>query len=211
MAAEYAASGIASSPSWLERIPFTSGLPMPSINSSIEILYPALCRYAGSSLMTSNKAIGNPVLSFNSQMFGKSASIIVTPSPSSVCSSRLPCSSTSSSRFSQNRVLGNPILIDLRLTSILPGEALSAIAASSNAISCIVLAMGPIVSLVLEIGITPSPGYRPTVGLKPKIPQSADGIRTEPPVSVPKPAGNCRELTADPVPPEEPPGIFDLS
>ena len=33
-------------------------------------------------------------------------------------------------------------------------------------------------------------------------------MRTEPPVSVPNPAGNCPELIATAVPPEDPPGII---
>ena len=43
------------------------------------------------------------------------------------------------------------------------------------------------------------------------MPQSAAGIRVEPPVSVPSPAGTMRAAIAAAVPPEEPPGMRDRS
>ncbi len=39
------------------------------------------------------------------------------------------------------------------------------------------------------------------------MPQSAAGIRTDPPVSVPRPAATMRAATAAPEPPLEPPAI----
>ena len=39
------------------------------------------------------------------------------------------------------------------------------------------------------------------------MPHSAAGMRTEPPVSVPRPAGTMRAATAAAVPPDEPPGM----
>ena len=42
--------------------------------------------------------------------------------------------------------------------------------------------------------------------MRPEIPQSAAGWRTEPPVSVPVAAGTRRAATAAAEPPEEPPG-----
>ena len=46
-------------------------------------------------------------------------------------------------------------------------------------------AMGPMVSKLGESGQTPSRGIRPHVVLSPAVPQHAEGIRTEPPVSLP--------------------------
>ncbi len=46
-------------------------------------------------------------------------------------------------------------------------------------------AIGPTVSKLGESGHTPSRGMRPDVVFKPAVPQHADGIRTEPPVSLP--------------------------
>ena len=40
------------------------------------------------------------------------------------------------------------------------------------------------------------------------MPQSAAGMRVEPPVSVPSPAGTMRAAMAAAVPPDEPPGIL---
>ena len=48
---------------------------------------------------------------------------------------------------------------------------------------------------------------RPNVTLSPTRPLNADGMRTEPPVSLPMPAGASRAATATPVPLDEPPGV----
>ena len=47
---------------------------------------------------------------------------------------------------------------------------------------------------------------RPNVTFRPTKPLKAEGMRTEPPVSLPMPAGVSRAATATPVPLEEPPG-----
>ena len=52
-----------------------------------------------------------------------------------------------------------------------------------------VTAIGPMVSRVQDSGVTPPAGYRPGVGRNPQSPVSAAGMRTEPPVSVPRPMG----------------------
>ena len=46
-------------------------------------------------------------------------------------------------------------------------------------------AIGPTVSKLGESGQTPSREIRPHVVLRPAVPQQADGMRTEPPVSLP--------------------------
>ena len=46
-------------------------------------------------------------------------------------------------------------------------------------------AIGPTVSKLGESGQTPSRGMRPHVVFRPAVPQQAEGIRTEPPVSLP--------------------------
>ena len=68
------------------------------------------------------------------------------------------------------------------------------------------LARGPIESSEVESGITPSIGTRRAVGLNPTRPQTAAGMRTEPPVSVPSAATAMRSATETAAPAEEPPG-----
>ena len=46
-------------------------------------------------------------------------------------------------------------------------------------------AIGPTVSKLGERGQTPSREIRPHVVFRPAVPQQAEGIRTEPPVSLP--------------------------
>ena len=53
----------------------------------------------------------------------------------------------------------------------------------------------------------PSWLYRPALGRNPATPQSAAGMRTEPPVSVPIATGAIRAATAAPDPPLLPPGM----
>src|SRR5262245_49190349 len=78
---------------------------------------------------------------------------------------------------------------------------------SSRTASATEHVIGPAVSRVLEIGTMPACEYRLVVGRNPTHPHRAAGIRTEPPVSVPSPAGASRAATATPVPPLLPPGI----
>ena len=68
------------------------------------------------------------------------------------------------------------------------------------------LASGPIESSEVESGTTPSIGTRRAVGLKPMMPHTAAGMRTEPPVSVPSAATAMRSATETAAPEEEPPG-----
>ena len=67
-------------------------------------------------------------------------------------------------------------------------------------------AIGPGVSSVVLSGSTPWQLTRPMVVFRPVIPHHEDGIRTEPPVSVPMPHGAMPAATATPVPELEPPG-----
>jgi hypothetical protein len=79
--------------------------------------------------------------------------------------------------------------------------------ASAIAQHATLLANGPIESSVDDSGVTPSRGIRFCVGLNPTIPQSAAGMRTEPPVSVPIPTTAPPSLTETAAPDEDPPGI----
>ena len=79
-----------------------------------------------------------------------------------------------------------------------------AIAANSSAASATLRAIGPAVSWLWEIGITPSRLMRPTVGLKPTSPFSDDGETIDPSVSVPTPSGTRLAATAAAVPELEP-------
>src|SRR6476660_7933760 len=76
---------------------------------------------------------------------------------------------------------------------------------SKRARSATDCAIGPTVSRVWESGATPSPGYRPTVGRNAAQPLKEQGIRTDPPVSVPNAAGAIRAPSAAPLPADEPP------
>ena len=74
-----------------------------------------------------------------------------------------------------------------------------------------VRAIGPTWSRLQESGVTPSRGILPYVGLSPTVPQSEEGMRIEPPVSVPmepKPTPLAR-ATAEP--PLDPPLILARS
>ena len=66
--------------------------------------------------------------------------------------------------------------------------------------------MGPGVSSVCESGATPAALTCPIVTLRPARPHQADGMRTEPPVSVPIAHGTRRAATETPEPLLEPPG-----
>ncbi len=83
-----------------------------------------------------------------------------------------------------------------------------------SATSATVRAMGPTVSRSLARGSTPSSEYSlPSrmEGLRPEVPHIAEGIRTDPAVSVPKPAGTMRAAMAAAVPPLDPPGTRETS
>ena len=54
-------------------------------------------------------------------------------------------------------------------------------------------------------------GMRPKLGFNPTMPQKEAGMRTEPPMSEPSASGTEPLATAAPEPPEEPPGVRDLS
>ena len=55
-------------------------------------------------------------------------------------------------------------------------------------------------------GTTPAVGSSPTVGFSPTNPHTADGIRIDPPVSVPSVASAMPAATLTADPPLEPPG-----
>src|ERR1700712_558641 len=80
-------------------------------------------------------------------------------------------------------------------------------APKSMAASRTVLAIGPAVSCVFEIGIMPLRLNKPTVGLIPTIPQKEEGAITEPSVSVPMATTQRLAATAAPEPELEPLGL----
>src|SRR5690606_23305523 len=67
--------------------------------------------------------------------------------------------------------------------------------------------MGPIVSNVCDKGNVPSRQISPLVVFRPVMPLREEGVRTEPPVSVPIAHGARPAATATPEPLDEPPGI----
>lgn len=76
----------------------------------------------------------------------------------------------------------------------------------SQAQSCTSCAIGPMVSSVHDSKPVACNAMRPQVTFSPVIPLNALGIRTEPPVSLPIPAGASPPATATPVPLDDPPG-----
>jgi hypothetical protein len=68
-------------------------------------------------------------------------------------------------------------------------------------------ASGPTESSAVDSGSTPSIGTRRAVGLKPVSPHKAEGMRTEPPVSVPTAATAMPSVTETAAPDEDPPGM----
>ena len=80
-------------------------------------------------------------------------------------------------------------------------------AASSAAQSSIERAIGPGWSSENDSGTRPRVDSRPRVGLKAEVPQKAEGMRSEPAVSVPVAAGTMPAASAAAEPPEEPPAL----
>ena len=68
-------------------------------------------------------------------------------------------------------------------------------------------ASGPMESRLADSGSTPSMLTRRAVGLKPVSPHSAEGMRTEPPVSEPMAAMAMPSVTEMAAPEDEPPGM----
>src|SRR6185312_14403026 len=80
-------------------------------------------------------------------------------------------------------------------------------AVSSNAASRTVLAMGPTWARV-GVAATGKTGTRPNCALMPNRPHSEDGMRMEPPPSVPRANGVSPAATLAPAPDEEPPVVL---
>ena len=70
--------------------------------------------------------------------------------------------------------------------------------------------IGPTLSWLWAIGITPARLTSPTVGLMPTIPQVAEGQTIEPSVSVPRAAAARLAETATPEPELEPQGLWPM-
>src|SRR4051794_25512155 len=69
-------------------------------------------------------------------------------------------------------------------------------------------AIGPFVDRWCQPGADDPPeGTRPSEGLKPDSPHSADGMRIEPPPSDPVASGTMPAAMAAALPPDEPPGV----
>src|ERR1700734_3233049 len=76
---------------------------------------------------------------------------------------------------------------------------------SSSAASATVRASGPSVDSPTRSGMSGPPEMRPRDGLIPNSPQTLDGIRIDPPPSLPCAAGARPAATAAPAPPLDPP------
>jgi hypothetical protein len=79
--------------------------------------------------------------------------------------------------------------------------------ASSCAQQATLGAIAPIESRLVDSGSAPCVGTRLAVGLKPTRPHSAAGMRSEPPVSEPRPASAMPSATDTAAPEDEPPGM----
>src|SRR4051812_29203391 len=76
-----------------------------------------------------------------------------------------------------------------------------------SAESVTVRVIGPTCATVPK-GDSGQAGTRPNVGLMPKRPENAHGMRIDPPPSVPIVSGPIPEATAAALPPDDPPGVF---
>ena len=88
------------------------------------------------------------------------------------------------------------------------GRGRSASTSSASAHSSIVRAIGPAWSKTGTSGKQPSIGTSPWLGLKPAVPHAKDGMRIEPPVSVPMLSAASPADSAAALPPEEPPAMW---
>src|ERR1700728_3425559 len=82
---------------------------------------------------------------------------------------------------------------------------------SSSAASATVRAIGPSMLSPARSGRTGPRDIRPRVGLIPKTPQTLEGIRIEPPPSLPWAAGARPAATEAAAPPLDPPALRDRS
>ena len=141
-----------------------------------------------------------------------STSTKLTPAAASRCSASRTTASTARSSPLHNTA-GTPIRSPRSVAGA--GISVPVTTESSNATSATVRAIGPAVSRVWLMGSTPAAGYRcrlpPVEGRRPTVPVKAAGTRTEPPVSLPSPAGAIRAAIAAAVPPDDPPGMRDRS
>ena len=85
---------------------------------------------------------------------------------------------------------------------------MSASTSSASAHSSIVRAIGPTWSKQGASGKQPSIGTSPWLGLNPAVPQAYDGMRIEPPVSVPMLIAASPAASAAALPPEDPPATW---
>src|SRR6267378_539546 len=77
---------------------------------------------------------------------------------------------------------------------------------SISAASFTVRVIGPTCE-TLHAALAGYTGTRPYEALRPKVPVKADGLRMEPPPSVPMWSGAIPAASAAPAPPDEPPGV----
>src|SRR5262245_30646615 len=80
---------------------------------------------------------------------------------------------------------------------------------SISAASATLRVIGPTCATVPK-GESGQAGTRPNEGLMPNRPVKLQGMRIEPPPSVPTASGPIPDATAAAAPPEEPPGVFSL-
>src|SRR5207342_3519652 len=88
----------------------------------------------------------------------------------------------------------------------LDGSGLARTARRSAAPATVAVSV-PAWSQLGESGKTPSSGSSPWLGLSPTTPQYAAGIRTEPPVSVPRARSHTSAATSAADPPDDPPEV----
>ena len=88
---------------------------------------------------------------------------------------------------------------------------LPVITSSSSAASATVRASGPSMLSPNRSGTSGALEIRPRVGLTPKSPHTLDGMRIDPPPSLPWAAGASPAATATPAPPLDPPADRDRS
>src|SRR3954447_6770677 len=155
---------------------------------------------------------------------GNSTSTISAPSEPKFSIEASTAFRTSSSRPSPNQARGTPSR--LPLISAVKVEAYSGTGTSAEveskvsrpAMTCKTSAMSlldrpnrPMLSSDEAKATSPYRDMRPYVGLRPTIPQSDAGWRTDPPVSEPRETCTTPDATATAEPPELPPGTLLVS
>src|SRR5689334_21073827 len=128
-------------------------------------------------------------------------SVTSRPAGPAAASAASTAASVAGSTPTSGGVLMRPTLVGTSAEAPAKPGSISRMPSSTAATSA---PSGPTVSMEVASGYTPSSGIRPQVVFRPAIPQQAAGIRTEPPVSVPRATSASPVATATAEPLDDP-------